>query len=802
LPTNPSAAPASETPTEQEKASWQDEVIVEAGRDGRPVPIRGSHLRIGLFATVAVLAWVNALALGGEDLARWIALALQAVVGTGAMLCAVVVARRVVGVSRWWRLLVIAATASWLVGEISWWLSGAGGSSHVAPPVGVAAYFLPPVLSLAAMILMAHGGRGLQGKPDGPLRHSRVVAVLDGLVAAAAFSILAFMAGLGAMTGAALPRSDNTSVVIAYSLLELTVVVVSVLIAMAYRRGRPYRTNYLLLSGAVVLLAASDRLVAYLRITGVNHGDLWGGVGAILGPLMIAYAVLEMRPQPAGDRSEDVMDWVRSVLPYLGFLGIAALVSFHVLIGRHPDAAVIGATLAMSVLVTARQVVAMRAQVVLTRRLLEAQRRLAHQVHHDSLTGLPNRLLFAKRLDEAVTDGSFVLIFVDIDDFKDVNDRFGHAAGDDLLCAVGARLQRSVGASDTLARIGGDEFAILIEGGDEAPEVVADRLRVALRDPFAVHGSSVRVRASMGLVRPGVGEETPTSDDLLRHADISMYAGKRLGKDTAVIYRPSTGVSVDFPSALRQADGGVPQGFSLAYQPVVTLPDGVPVAVEALARWTAPNGMQIAPETFVAVAEGAGLGAALDAMVLDLACREMQASGLGLNIHVNVGAARLGSRDFEAQVARIMDEHAIEPGRLVLEITETVPIVDLADGAAAIMRLSAIGARVALDDFGAGFNSLVYLHALPVHVVKLDRSLAVSAEPDRGLTLYRSVIGLCHALALEVIAEGIEVTEQVDTLFAAGCRLAQGHLFGRAVPLSELGRALSSSREEVVPGLR
>src|ERR1700755_600791 len=152
-------------------------------------------------------------------------------------------------------------------------------------------------------------------------------------------------------------------------------------------------------------------------------------------------------------------------------------------------------------------------------------------------------------------------------------------------------------------------------------------------------------------------------------------------------FEPRRGVSVDFPSALRQADGGVPQGFSLAYQPVVTLPDGVPVAVEALARWTAPNGMQIAPETFVAVAAGAALGAALDARVLALACREMQASGLGLNIHVNVGAARLGSRDFEAQVARIMDEHAIEPGRLVLEITETVPIVDLADGAAAIMRL-------------------------------------------------------------------------------------------------------------------
>ena len=367
--------------------------------------ITSSQRRFGMFATVAVLAWVNALALFGDEAARWIALVLQAGDGIGAIVCAVVVARRVVGVARWWRLLVIAATGSWLVGEMFWWLGGTGRAGNAAPPAGVAAYFLPPVLSLAAMVLLARSGGGLHGGQDGPLRHSRVVAVLDGLVAAAAFSMLVFVAGLGAMTGAALPRSASTSVVVAYSLLELTVVVMSVLMAMAYRRGRPYRANYLLLSGGVVLIAASDRLVAYLRTVGLDHGDLWGGVGAILGPLMISFALLELRPQPAGSRSEDVMDWVQSVLPYIGFLGIIVLLSFHLLIGRRLESTVICAALAMIVLVTARQVVAMRAQRLLTRRLYEAQRRLAHQVHHDSLTGLPNRLLFAERLDEAVRDG-------------------------------------------------------------------------------------------------------------------------------------------------------------------------------------------------------------------------------------------------------------------------------------------------------------------------------------------------------------------------------------------------------------
>ena len=256
---------------------------------------------------------------------------------------------------------------------------------------------------------------------------------------------------------------------------------------------------------------------------------------------------------------------------------------------------------------------------------------------------------------------------------------------------------------------------------------------------------------------------------------------------------------MDFPSVLRRADGEVPPGFTLAYQPIVSLPLGAPVAVEALARWKTDGGMQIPPESFVAAAEGAGLGAKLDAMVLELACREVVAAGLDLDIHVNVGAARLGNRDFEQQVLQTLVRHAIEPGRLVLEITETVPIVDLVEGTAAISRLSAAGVKVALDDFGTGFNSLMYLHSLPLNIVKLDRSLVVGAEPDRGLALYRSVVGLCDELRLDVIAEGIEFPVQAETVFAAGCRLAQGYLFGRAMPMDELSQVLSSARPDVAP---
>ncbi len=279
-----------------------------------------------------------------------------------------------------------------------------------------------------------------------------------------------------------------------------------------------------------------------------------------------------------------------------------------------------------------------------------------------------------------------------------------------------------------------------------------------------------------------------------------MYAGKRLGKNAAVVYQPAAGIRADFPSTLRSAAGGVPAGFRLSYQPVVRLPDETLVAVEALARWTAPNGIQIPPETFVAAAEAAGLGAVLDGMVLRLACREVAATGLDVGIHVNVGATRLGNPGFEDEVRRTLSDCGIEPDRLVLEITETLPIVDLADAAAQIDRLNATGVRVALDDFGAGYNSLTYLHALPVGVVKLDRSLVVGSEAARDLTLYRSVVGLCADLGLDVIAEGIESADQAATILAAGCRLAQGHLFGRPAPIADIVAEYGDLAPSVRPG--
>ncbi|OBI93101.1 putative bifunctional diguanylate cyclase/phosphodiesterase [Mycobacterium asiaticum] len=755
-----------------------------------------SRARLYIFVVVTLLVFINSLALWGERAAHRGETFLQLGTGLAAIVCGLVVARRVSGLSRWWRLLYTLGVGLWLFGQTLWWL-GDNRVDHVATAPGVAAHLSLPVLALVGVVLLVHSGGSVFGR-NGLLWHPPIPSVIDGVVAGLSFLVLATMGGFGAGSSVSLPRSGIPAIEMVFASAEVVIVAAVVLIAMVYDQDRPYRVNYLLLAGGLVLMATSDRVVAYLRSVGAEGGDLWGGIGLILGPVMVAFAMLEYPTRPAdADDPRGGTDWARLILPYIGFLGIAVLFAYHVLIGKWLDAFAVCVTVVMVLLVTIRQVIATRAQWLLSQRLYVVQRRLAHQVQHDALTGLPNRLRFARRLDEAMRDGGFVLIFIDLDDFKEINDRFGHAAGDELLCAVGERLKRCVADNDTLARIGGDEFAILIHEDVEELETVSDRLRVALRDPFPLQGSSVRVRASLGVVRPDIEDGPQTSDDLLRQADISMYAGKRLGKDTAVIYQPLTGIRADFPTALRKADGGVPAGFGLAYQPIVRVPEGTLQAVEALARWTAPNGMQIAPETFVMAAEAAGLGAALDAMVLDLACREVQAAGLDVDIHVNIGAARLGNTGFVEHVKRSLERHRIAPARLVVEITETVPIVDLADAAAQITRLHAIGVRVALDDFGAGYNSLTYLHALPVHIVKLDRSLAVGADPVHDLALYRSVIGLCGELGFSVVAEGIESMLQLDIVRAAGCHLAQGHLFGRPAPIYELARAKEWQRPAV-----
>lgn len=736
-----------------------------------------------LFGLLTLLAVVNAIALRHGDVGVQVDTAVQFGAAILTLAGGLLAVARTAGVQRRWRLLYLGSMTCWVIAQLFRVTGSIGAGDPLADVAATVSFLLCPVLSLTALILLGRSGGVVVHPPRGPLRQSVTTNIIDGLVASLAFAILAGMGGFIHQLTATSPDLVNMGLRIALGLTELMVVGTAVVMAMLYDVDRPYRATYLFLAGGVVTVAAAYRVGVYLEFIGVDGGSLWGGVGFVAGQWMITHALMRTSQRDTDDdHAYRRTDWVRLILPYVGFFGTAMLFAFQVLTGRPLSSfAAYGAVL-MVFLVTIRQVLVTRAQWALTRRLYWA-------VRHDPLTGLPNRILFSERLERAARDRDFVLIFVDLDDFKEVNDRYGHAAGDELLCAVGTRLKGCLAAGDTLARIGGDEFAVLARAGRDRLEHVADRLRLALRNPFLVQGSSVRVSASMGVVGPDETGLRQTPDDLLRHADISMFAGKRQGKDTAVVYQASTRVPADFPVALREAKGSVPQGFHLVFQRIVGLSDERPVAVEALARWTAPNGMRVSPETFVAAAEAAGMGAALDTLVLDLACHEIASAGIDLDLHVNVGAARLGSTGFDENVRRTLQRYDIDPRRLVVEITETVPIVDIPDAAAHIRRLADLGVRVALDDFGSGYNSLTYLHSLPLDIVKLDRSLSVGADPAHDLALYRSVMGLCADLGLVVIAEGIETGAQADNVRRAGCRFAQGHLFGRPVPARDIGNS-------------
>ncbi|WP_261554637.1 putative bifunctional diguanylate cyclase/phosphodiesterase, partial [Frankia tisae] len=501
------------------------------------------------------------------------------------------------------------------------------------------------------------------------------------------------------------------------------------------------------------------------------------------------------REMPRGD----LAGWLLLAVPYVPAAGIVGL-----MLGRSrtgvvldPVEIVIGSALVAAVLV--RQMVTLRVSQRLVAQVGHAEREVRHWTSHDRLTELANRTLFHERLTDALAasrrDGRDVaVLYCDLDDFRIINDSLGYAAGDHLLRAVGQRLRHCVRASDTVARLGSDEFAVLLDGGRELPETIAERVLAALRQPVSVGGHHWPVRGSVGLVVAGRTQET--TEVLLRRADTAVHAAKRTGKNRLVVYRPGLGstpgahlvagthLADALATALRR--GGRSAGFDVHYQPIVRLGDRFPVALEALARWTAPGRGPVPPGTFVAAAESGGIVGALDDMILTQACAEiaMAYPDSALRLHVNVSASRVTDMTLLDSVARALAASRFDPRRLVVEITETSRIDDLQGAREVLDEVRALGVAVALDDVGAGNSTLAAMHLLPVDVVKLDRTLLEPPQDGGRVTaMRRSMITLAHALGAVVVAEGIEHEGQIAELEELGCELGQGYLFARPAPL-------------------
>ncbi len=420
-------------------------------------------------------------------------------------------------------------------------------------------------------------------------------------------------------------------------------------------------------------------------------------------------------------------------------------------------------------------------------RLKELQRELEHQASHDPLTDLANRSLFVERVGDALCSerGGVSVIFIDIDDFKTVNDSLGHAAGDELLIAVARRLHDCVRPCDTVARLGGDEFAIMLDRPNSQQEAieVTERINRHLAERFSINGQNISVHASAGIATAPGGQISP--GELIRNADLAMYRAKHESKDRYELFESGMELPVKNRHRLkvRLKDAVRDDSFVVHYQPIVELQTGRVTACEALVRWPdGPRGCSM-PSSFMPLAEETGAVVAIGRSVLQQACRDAQTwgwtDGVPAAIHVNVSPVELQERRFVDGIAAALDDSGLEPRRLVLEITEGVMLRDPERSIATLHELRALGLQLALDDFGTGYSSLCHLRSLPIDWLKIGMPFMDSLEQggsDRAFV--RMVLDLATNLELDVVAEGIESAGQLAALRELGCEFGQGFYLG------------------------
>jgi diguanylate cyclase (GGDEF)-like protein len=436
----------------------------------------------------------------------------------------------------------------------------------------------------------------------------------------------------------------------------------------------------------------------------------------------------------------------------------------------------------------------------------EDERRLAHEeltkrqkeliflATHDALTGLPNRTLILDRIEQILTrtrhtQEPVAALFLDLDNFKAINDTLGHGVGDELLCAVAARLEGVIRETDALGRLGGDEFVVIADGLSLAagPELIAERLLEAFEDPFKLNGAKdkrVFVKASIGIAAGG----RASAEEMLRDADIAMYRAKWGGKSRYLVFETGMQaevqtrmeVEMDLQSALEDGE------FFLVYQPTFDLESMSPRGVEALVRWRRPGRGVVEPDDFVPLLEQSGMIVEVGAWILAEACAQgakWREAGHSLDLAVNVSAIQLDTDELVSHVEDALDSSGLDPTSLTLEITETTLMRNAEETALRLANLKRLGVRIAVDDFGTGYSSMAHLQRFPVDMLKIDRSFISQLKAGgEGEILLHSLVQLGKALSIETTAEGIERPEDLSLIKSQECDNGQGFLFAR--PLS------------------
>jgi diguanylate cyclase (GGDEF)-like protein len=427
-----------------------------------------------------------------------------------------------------------------------------------------------------------------------------------------------------------------------------------------------------------------------------------------------------------------------------------------------------------------------------------------HHSLHDPLTGLANRTLFAEHLEHAVASARrshlpVAVLFVDLDRFKLINDRFGHHVGDLMLLAVSDRITGQLRPGDILARFAGDEFLVLCESLSRPAdaELLAERIVTAFADPFEVDGHSIEMSSSVGIAFSGPGEDLPES--LLHDADFAMYEAKASGGASYRVVNRATLFEADRRA---RVEGELPVAFrrgelSLAYQPLSRTEDGTLVGVEALLRWDHPHLGPVPPTSMIPIAERSGLILSLGDWVIRQACSDFMRwksthHAAVEHVSVNVSARQIMGPEFSTAVERILHETGMDPARLHLEVTESLLMDDMSRSQAALSAVKSLGVQLSLDDFGTGYSSLTYLQSIPFDSLKIDRSIIANIISNKpaATAIVTSIIGLAKALDLTVVAEGVETQEQFLRCADLGCDLAQGFHLSQPLAATDLERRM------------
>ena len=685
--------------------------------------------------------------------------------------------------------LFAGAALSWAVGQGIWtWYEVVQDREVPYPSLADVGYLGAVPFLLAGVLLF----------PSRSLRTiGRVRAVIDGLMTLFTIAFVSYGTFLGVVYMTS--EGDAFDRVLAVIYPASDVVVVAIVLAVLARRVDRLAGPLPVVALGVMCLAIADSAFAYMTATGSYGNDPVTDIGWPLGFALLALAGVMPGEAVAEAGARETSASVLSVaLPYLPLIPAIAVFVNKAFAGEEMDPFLAATSSAAAVMLVLRQMLTMLENRELTSsleatvaELREREEQLVFQAFHDPLTELANRALFRDRLDHALEqrrDEAVSVLFVDLDDFKTVNDSLGHDMGDHLLVSVAERLRACVRVGDTVARIGGDEFAILVEGdhsGTEGP-VIAQRVLSALAVPFSMAGRDLRVSASLGLA----SGRYESGEGVLRDADLAMYAAKANGKARVELFEHKMRTSaVDRLELVADVQAAVDAGeMRVHLQPIVDLRTLEVEGHEALVRWEHPQRGMLGPDSFIALAEETGAIVPMGWWVLEQACEMAQEWHHG-HVGVNLAGRQLLDPAAVTTVAGILTRTGIDPRRVVLEVTESVFLDTEAIGHR-LHQLRALGVRLAIDDFGTGYSSLSYLTRLPVDIVKIDRSFVERlGGPPGDEVLVRAVVQLAKSLGLRSVGEGVETPAQLERLQSFGCDAAQGYLFGRpqAEPKFDLG---------------